>query len=76
MARIWEICVWCSNGIQGNTSIFYSLCSNCRKSQEGREYVKKVDEEKAEILEKKIKGTRSIIPTFEEAKQGKKVKYY
>lgn len=37
-----EICVWCCNGMKGHNSNFYGLCSNCRKSKDGKRYLKDV----------------------------------
>lgn len=69
-------CVWCNLPLKGEKSWRYCLCYQCRQSKEGKEYVAKVDRDSFLIREQQLKGTRSIIPTYEEMKQGKKVKYY
>ena len=39
-----EWCAWCNKVLKGKTSWKYGLCSKCRKSKEGREYIKNLGE--------------------------------
>jgi hypothetical protein len=40
-----EWCVWCNKVLRGKRSFFYGLCSNCRNSKEGKEYINKIEDE-------------------------------
>ena len=38
-----EWCAWCNRVLRGRKSFFYGLCSKCRNSKEGKDYIKKTD---------------------------------
>lgn len=35
-------CVWCNRVLRGKVSYFHGLCSKCRNTKEGKDYIKAV----------------------------------
>lgn len=41
-----EWCAWCNRSLRGKKSWFYRLCSKCRNSKEGKEYINWLERKK------------------------------
>ena len=62
-------CAWCNCTLKGKNSWRWGLCYKCRNSDEGKEYIEKIEREDHEEMIKNYKPNKIMNKVYKECRK-------